>query len=441
MMIILMMMFFSIFSIYLVNNKILNKMLLLLINKIFIFFFLKVSLFKFNFNLIYFNNFGVDKISYSLIFLMIWMFFLMLMSMEKLMNKLIYNLVVFMMMFLYLTFFSLNLMFFFIFFESSMILMMLMIVGWGYQIERIQASFYMILYTLVSSLPMLMVLLNLYNYNFYSLSFFLILNKMIYMNLINFILLIFIFLVKFPMFLFHIWLPKAHVEAPVFGSMILASILLKLAGYGLMRLLMMMMNFVNKMNYLIFSVCLIGMVYLSMLCLRQFDMKILVAYSSIVHMCMVILGIMVMNYSGFMGGMYLMLGHGLTSSSLFVLVNFCYERLGSRSMLIVKGLMSLFPSMSMWWFLMIVSNFSSPPSINLVGEIFVLIGILSKNLLFFLVMFPMFLGVFYSLYLYTFSNHGKLNNKISKNNNIKEFLLMNFHWIPMNYLILNLYLY
>lgn len=158
---------------------------------------------------------------------------------------------------------------------------------------------------------------------------------------------VFAFLVRIPLFLVHLWLPKAHVEAPISGSMILAGVLLKLGGYGLIRVMIFLVNFSFNLNIFWISISLLGGFLVRLVCLRQTDLKSLVAYSSVAHMGIVVCGIITVNYWGFCGSYVLMIAHGLCSSGLFCLVNIVYERTGSRSLLVNRGLMCLMPRISM----------------------------------------------------------------------------------------------
>jgi NADH-ubiquinone oxidoreductase chain 4 len=142
-------------------------------------------------------------------------------------------------------------------------------------------------------------------------------------------------------------LPKAHVEAPVAGSIILAGVILKLGGYGLMRVIKVVMKIGSSLNLYIIVLSLIGGVYMRLICLRQIDIKSLIACSSVVHISIVIGGIITINYMGFIGRYVLMIGHGLCSSGLFVLVNLVYERTGRRRLIVNKGIINLAPRLTL----------------------------------------------------------------------------------------------
>nr|UFZ13016.1 NADH dehydrogenase subunit 4 [Protohermes hainanensis] len=386
--------------------------------------------------------FGMDLMSFGLILLSFWIIGLMFMASESIYSHnyskilFIINLIVLMIM-LICSFSAINLFMFYLFFESSLIPVLFLVLGWGYQPERLQAGMYLLFYTLFASLPMLISIFYIYNsegtLNFMLFNFFNYYNKLFYLSMV------FVFLVKMPMFLVHLWLPKAHVEAPVSGSMILAGIMLKLGGYGLMRVLMLMSGIGSLMNIIWISISLFGGFMVSMICMRQVDMKSMIAYSSVAHMGIALSGMMTMTYWGWSGAYSMMLAHGLCSSGLFCLANISYERTGSRSMLVNKGMMNLMPSMTLWWFLLVSSNMAAPPSLNLLGEISLLNSVVGWSLMSMIMLMLMsFFSAVYSLFLYSFSQHGKIYSAIysCSSGYLREYLLLFLHWVPLNLLIL-----
>nr|WDE73849.1 NADH dehydrogenase subunit 4 [Lophosia sp.] len=394
----------------------------------------------------YFMNisylFGCDLISYGLILLSLWIICLMLMASESIYkfnnysNLFLLNIVLLLLL-LIMTFSSINLFMFYLFFESSLIPTLFLILGWGYQPERLQAGMYLLFYTLLASLPMLIGIFYLYTVSG-SMNFYLLNNFVFNLDILYFSL-IFAFLVKMPMFLVHLWLPKAHVEAPISGSMILAGIMLKLGGYGLLRVLSFLMTVNMKFNFIWISISLVGGVLVSFMCLYQTDLKALIAYSSVAHMGIVLAGLMTMTYVGMCSSYTLMIAHGLCSSGLFCLANISYERMGSRSLFINKGLLNFMPSMSLWWFLLSSSNMAAPPTLNLLGEIFLINSIISWSWIsMFLLSVLSFFSAAYTLYMYAYTQHGLKNMGVYSfsSGSIREFLLLFLHWFPLNLLIL-----
>lgn len=245
---------------------------------------------------------------------------------------------------LFCAFSSLNFFVFYLFFEIRLIPTLFLILGWGYQPERIQAGVYLLFYTILASLPIIVSLFFVY-VNFLTLSL-----TLFVFNLSGFffiILIIIVFLVKVPMFLVHLWLPKAHVEAPVAGSMILAGVILKLGGYGILRLIYLFKSSIFSFGYLFVVLSLLGGVIVSLICLRQRDIKSLIAYSSVAHIGLILGGSFTQTYYGLIGSLVIMVSHGLCSSGLFCLANISYERCLSRSLYLNKGLLRVIPSLSL----------------------------------------------------------------------------------------------
>nr|YP_009509599.1 NADH dehydrogenase subunit 4 [Pachygrapsus marmoratus]AUN45016.1 NADH dehydrogenase subunit 4 [Pachygrapsus marmoratus] len=392
-------------------------------------------------------NLGLDYISYVMIYLSVWIVFLIIIASERVKSlnsfySLFISVNLALLLSLLVTFSSLNYLVFYISFEVSLIPTLMLILGWGYQPERIQAGVYMLFYTLTLSLPLLGSLLYMY---YYSGSLMILLSNCLlgqdYLSSIWYFSSVLAFLVKLPMYMFHLWLPKAHVEAPVAGSMILAGVLLKLGGYGLIRVLGMFQKMSLNFSWVWVSVSLIGGILVSLLCLRQVDMKSLIAYSSVVHMSMVLSGLMVFSWWGLMGAVVVMVGHGLCSSGLFCLANMVYERVGSRSLLISKGLLSFMPSMGLWWFLLSVGNMAAPPTLNLFGEISLIVSLVSWSKVTILGLILLsFFSAAYTLYLYSLSQHGNIFYGLyaCSSGKVREYLVLFLHWFPLNILMLSL---
>lgn len=411
----------------------------------FIFFFMFILfLINFRFDYLFINIslfFGCDLLSFIIIVLSFWICSLIVLASEKLYKTNTYSsififMIVLLTLFLFCTFSSINLFIFYLFFEARLIPTLILIIGWGYQPERIQAGIYLLFYTMFASLPILISVFFIYN-KLGSLDYFFITS--FDCNFILYFCTNFVFLVKMPIFFVHLWLPKAHVEAPVAGSIILAGIILKLGGYGIIRLIIIFLAVGIKINYFFVIIRILGGVMVSLICLRQSDIKSLIAYSSVAHIGIVLGGIITLNYWGFCGAFLLIIAHGLCSSGLFCLANISYERLGSRSLFLNKGLINLIPRISLWWFLLSSSNIAAPPSLNLLGEIILLNSLIGWNFLTIISLSLIsFLRAAYSLYLYSYSQHGKIYSGIYSFSlgYIREYLLLFLHWAPLNLLFL-----
>jgi len=380
----------------------------------------------------------LDAVSSLLITLTFWITSLMLLSsyyinQNNINPRLFIMLLILIAVFLFLSFNSSDLLLFYVMFESTLIPIFLLVLGWGYQPERISASLYLLFYTLSASLPLLLALLYLYA-DLGTLNFHLLHMIDISCNSILFVRLILAFLVKMPVYFGHLWLPKAHVEAPVAGSMILAGLLLKLGGYGLIRVLPLVFGALSHYSHWLVGLGLYGGLMASLICLRQRDAKSLVAYSSVAHMAFVLIGLFMARTVSWLGVVVIIIAHGLCSSGLFALVGSVYNRLGSRSMLLIRGSIVLSPLLSLWWFLFSISNMAAPPTPNLAGEI--LIFLASMNWLFMTAVIlglSSFLAAGYNLYLYSGTQHGNVIREVNRTTDgeYREHLVFFLHLFPL----------
>lgn len=344
---------------------------------------------------------------------------------------------------LVITFLITNILIFYIFFEASLIPTLFLILGWGYQPERLQAGFYLIIYTVAASLPLLISLSLMFISN-KSLSFINfhwippVTNKILSIWWFTTIL---AFLVKIPLYTFHLWLPKAHVEAPIAGSIILAGILLKLGRYGLIRLSTLFIFINNTLLAPLAALSIWGAFITRIICLRQPDIKSLIAYSSVGHIGLLTAATITNSTWGWEGSLLIITAHGLCSSAIFAIANSTYETTQTRRIFITKGLITLAPSITLFWFLLSAANIAAPPTLNLTSEILLITAILSSSLIMsFILALSRFLAAAYSLFLYTTTQHGSPPNFLNPINtlNTRNLIVLILHTIPLFSLILKI---
>ena len=308
---------------------------------------------------------------------------------------------------------SLDLVIFYLFFEGGLIPMFLIIGIWG-GARRVYSAFKFFLFTLLGSVLMLIAIISIYWINgttdiveLYNLG--------IGENYQNLLWLAFFssFAVKTPMWPFHTWLPDAHVEAPTAGSVLLAAILLKMAGYGFIRFSIGLFPIASE-NFvpLIYVLSLVAIVYTSLVALMQEDMKKLIAYSSVAHMGYVTLGIFTITQQGLEGGIVQMISHGLVSAALFLCVGVVYDRMHSRLIKTYGGLASIMPKYAIFFMVFTLAAVGLPGTSGFVGEFLILMGVFKKSFLVATIAsLGVILAVAYMLWLYKRVIFGELINK------------------------------
>nr|WAK99361.1 NADH dehydrogenase subunit 4 [Paramesotriton chinensis] len=344
---------------------------------------------------------------------------------------------------LIIAFSSTELIMFYIAFETTLIPTLIIITRWGNQVERLNAGTYFLFYTLAGSLPLLIALLAMQNSTgSLSIALFCIMEPMVlqsYTDKILWLACLLAFMVKMPLYGAHLWLPKAHVEAPVAGSMILAAVLLKLGGYGIIRITAILTPMTKEMSYPFVILALWGVVMTSLVCMRQTDLKSLIAYSSVSHMGLVIAAIMIQTPWSITGAVILMISHGLISSALFCLANMNYERTHSRTLLLVRGAQTTLPLMATWWLITNLSNMALPPSVNLWGELTIMVSLFNwSNWTILITGAGTLITASYTLYMYLITQRGPTPNHLNpiSPSHTREHFLMTMHLAPVLLLIL-----
>ena len=312
---------------------------------------------------------------------------------------------------------SLDLVIFYLFFEAGLIPMFLIIGIWG-GARRVYSAFKFFLYTLLGSVLMLVAIITIYwltgttdVIELYSLGI-----EAKYQNLL-WLAFFSSFAVKTPMWPVHTWLPDAHVEAPTAGSVLLAAILLKMAGYGFIRFSLGLFPAASEVfTPLIYTLSVIAIIFTSFIALMQEDMKKLIAYSSVAHMGYVTLGIFTIQQQGIEGSIIQMISHGLVSAELFLCVGVVYDRMHSRLIDTYGGIVSIIPKYSVLFMLFTLAALGLPGTSGFVGEFLILMGAFKDNFLVAVIAsIGVIIGAAYMLWLYKRVIFGKLiNNDLKK---------------------------
>nr|AEL97255.1 NADH dehydrogenase subunit 4 [Pastinachus solocirostris] len=392
---------------------------------------------------------AVDPLSSPLLTLTCWLLPLMLLATQNHLNneplirqRIYINLLITLQLLLIMAFSATEMILFYIMFEATLIPTLIIITRWGNQTERLNAGTYFLFYTLIGSLPLLIALLALQNdlgsLSMLTLQYPQLLNPNSWTNKLWWLACLIAFLVKMPLYGVHLWLPKAHVEAPIAGSMILAAILLKLGGYGMMRIIPILSPLTKEMALPFLVLALWGIIMTSSTCLRQTDLKSLIAYSSVSHMGLVAAAILIQTPWSFAGAVALMIAHGLISSTLFCLANTNYERTHTRTLLLTRGMQIILPLMATSWFLTNLANLALPPSPNLMGELLIISSLFNWSKWTIIITgLGVLLTASYSLYMFIMTQRGPLPSSLTLMNpsHTREHLLMYLHLIPTLLLI------
>ena len=324
---------------------------------------------------------------------------------------------------------SLDLVIFYLFFEAGLIPMFLIIGIWG-GARRVYSAFKFFLYTLLGSVLMLVAIISIYwitgttdVIKLYEIGI-----DYKYQNLL-WLAFFSSFAVKTPMWPVHTWLPDAHVEAPTAGSVLLAAILLKMAGYGFIRFSLGLFPLASEtFTPLVYILSLIAIIYTSLVALMQEDMKKLIAYSSVAHMGFVTLGIFTITQQGIEGSIIQMLSHGFVAAALFFCVGVVYDRMHSRLIATYGGLVSVMPKYSILLMVFTLAAIGLPGTTGFIGEFLILIGAFKDNFLVAVIAsLGVILGAAYMLWLYRRVVFGELVNnnllKIKDLDNSEKFIL------------------
>jgi len=409
---------------------------------------LSVVLFlRFNFNNTYFQqttvfvvdlnilnlffNFGVDGISIYFFLLTTFLIFIcIIFSWETINVKMHFFNLLFLELLLLLVFTVLDLFLFYIFFEAILIPMFLIIGILGSRARKIRAAYLLFFYTLIGSILMLLGIIYIYiivgTLNF-EIIFTYKFTK--YEQCLLWISFFLSFATKIPMFPFHIWLPEAHVEAPTIGSVILAGILLKLGVYCFLRFSLTLFPDASLFfSPIVYLLSIIGIIYASLTAIRQTDIKRIIAYSSIAHMNLVVLGVFSFNCIGIEGSIVQSISHGFVSGGMFLLVGILYDRYHSRLLYYYGGLVHVMPIFSSFFLFFTLANIAMPGTSSFIGEFLILCGVYKTNSVTCLLsVLGVVICAIYSLWLYNRLVFGNLKisyTKIFKDLNFREFVIL-----------------
>nr|YP_009310890.1 NADH dehydrogenase subunit 4 [Triodontophorus nipponicus]AOT98923.1 NADH dehydrogenase subunit 4 [Triodontophorus nipponicus] len=358
-----------------------------------------------------------------LIFMMIFIYGVVLIS-EKNFNLIMLSSMLIMICLFF--FVSSNMLMLYMYFELSMFPILIMILGYGSQIEKINSGYYLLFYAAICSFPFLFIY---YKSMFYFTTCYFDFN----ISWELFFILSLSFMMKFPVYFLHLWLPKAHVEAPTTASMLLAGLLLKLGTAGYLRILGSM-NFVYNNFWVI--IALLGMILASFSCVFQSDAKSLAAYSSVTHMSFLLLTMIYIMMSSKVSGLMMMLAHGYTSTMMFYLIGEFYHTTSTRMVYFLNSFFTSSIFFGIIFSLVFLSNSGVPPSLSFLSEFMIVVNsVMISKLLFFMIFIYFLVSFYYSLFLIVcvmmgkkFSNYNNFNIGVSVSTVV---MMFNIFWLSL----------
>ena len=363
-----------------------------------------------------------SPLGYILLSLILFLTPIILLSSKDFLNKRLVFITISIILLISLSFLVERLLMFYVYFELRVIPLSIIIIGWGLQPERFRATLYIFLYTILRSFPFIFVLLLANEYN----------------HQIFLFLLIIPFLVKVPVYLVHVWLPKAHVEAPVYGSIFLAAIILKVGIYGIYRIRLYVRV---ETSFFLRAWSLIGGAFCSLIIIGHTDLKALIAYSRVVHMSCLLGTTLIISKIGILGRICISVAHGVCRSGLFYAVTLQYHIIGRRSIIMASGVLRLLPVLSLIWSFLLITNLRAPPSLRLYREISLFsVWVSIVNIVYFIVAVSILFVLIYSLILFFSLNHGptvKLFRRGSRSVLINLLLVLQAHWLFSRVLLIN----